>query len=80
MSRIKKLSFFVFVLFFFTFFACGSSDIDTVKKGFLPFDRGITFGAAIENYKYFSSVKCDQEAGRSCINAYLLFQILTQHQ
>lgn len=48
---------FYFSICLVIFTSCGSSDIETVKNGYLPFDRGITFGSAVENYKYFESTK-----------------------
>lgn len=37
--------------------SCSSSDIDIVKKGHLQFDKDITVGGAMDNYKYFKSTE-----------------------
>lgn len=51
----------VLALFFsLTLYGCGSSNsnwIDLVKNGVLPFDQTVTFGNAMDKYKYFSSTK-----------------------
>ena len=49
-----------------------SGDVQLVKTGTLPFDKSLTVGQAIDNYKYFKSVRWESsktENGRRIVQA-----------
>lgn len=52
----KKIIFLNFLTIAFVLSACSDSNIEAVKKGVLEFDKTLTVGEAIDNYKY-----CDEK-------------------
>jgi hypothetical protein len=55
--RIKNYKMVFLGIIYLLLTSCGKSNVEIVKGGTLPFDKSITIGNGLNNYKYFKSVK-----------------------
>lgn len=46
----------LYIIILFTLVGCGNKEVSVVKEGTMDFDKSLTIGQAIDNYKYFKKV------------------------